>query len=897
MRTYLERVAERQVPAQQRDSIDDLAKLFKQGDDIPEGSGIVGSTKPFIQHPWVYAAITAIAKNVGRIPFVLYDGEEPLPVDDPWAELFARPNPLLSAYDLFYGTEVSLNSTGEALWVPIPGLLEGSTAEILLFTGRQITPVVKQNHFFGWRVTIGGTQESFAPEEVIHFKYWNPFDPVRGLSPITVARLSIDQDWWANKYNEAFFKNNAEPGTVISFPGEYNATLAKASRESWDKRHQGFARARKTAVLWGGATVKELIVSKRDMQFIEQKQRSMEEILAIFHVPPTEVMLTGASSSRIEEQRSSRRMFGEEVIAPELSLIETAINRWFMMRGLTVRGYFDRSQSAILQESLSEKLVHAKALKAMGWPLNMINESLDLGMKEVPWGDVALLPGTLVPANLLAEMKELPQKGAPPPEKALPVPEPRQIAAPAPAPLSPQQSKKLQRVLFEAQVSVLKAKDGGKPVNWERVERRLKDLVDRPEELVARLRAWSEQATKDEVQEAYRQMRTRSRDLARRGEPEPEEPEEPVEEDLGPEAIWRAYIKKIEPFELAFEKDYLGWLAKLEEDYLAKFNDAYREGGGLGEEREINLDWFHHKQELQRAAAPRLGDVIKQFGKCGELLGTPPGGTPEAAFRKQVAEAREEAKAPVKEFVELDDTIVDDGYIEWQDEDYAEALDKFLTSRKHSSSVRKYVGEFREQWQAGSSTARSQQVNRTLARVFGKDPKAEYLPSKFRRSQSFANPAQLRGITDAKAFAEETFTQVFGEKQVVYRGFKPTGTAGKDLVKKVEEALDEGRSVDVRQNTISSWTWDDDIAIDFAGDEGVVIRRTVRAEDVFSLDTSAQESEIVGLHLGKSTIIPVEDLQAIHLTLDDSQHREKTPVVIEPDAIAEFSDWLHKGGS
>ena len=480
MRTYLERVAEhQQFPTQQRDSIDDLAKIFKSGEDIPEGSGIAGSTKPFSQHPWVYAAITAIAKNVGRIPFVLYEGDEPLPEDDPWVELFAQPNPLLSAFDLFYGTEVSLNSTGEALWVPIPGLLEGSTAEILLFTGRQITPVITKNHFFGWRVTLGGTQESFAPEDVVHFKYWNPFDPVRGLSPITVARLSIDQDWWANKYNEAFFKNNAEPGTIISFPGEYNATLAKASRESWDKRHQGFARARKTAVLWGGAQIKELAVSKRDMQFIEQKKMSREEVLAVFHVPPTEVMLTGASSSRIEEQRSSRRMFGEEVIGPELSLIETSVNRWFMRMGLKIRGYFDRTQAAILQESLVEKLTQAKDMKTMGWPLNMINEALDLGMKDVPWGDVALLPGTLVPANLLAEMKELPQKGAPPPEKALPAPEPKQIAPPAPAPLTSQQSKKLQRVLFETQVSILKAKDGGKPVNWERAERRL-DGLGRP---------------------------------------------------------------------------------------------------------------------------------------------------------------------------------------------------------------------------------------------------------------------------------------------------------------------------------------------------------------------------------------------------------------------------------
>ena len=107
---------------------------------------------------------------------------------------------------------------------------------------------------------------------------------------------------------------------------------------------------------------------------------------------------------------------------------------------------------------------------------------------------------------------------------------------------------------------------------------------------------------------------------------------------------------------MAFERDYLGWLAKLEKDYLEKFNDAYRDGGEL-EEREINLDWFHHKQELQRAAAPRLSDVIKQFGKCGELLGTPPGGVRESGFRKQVAEAREEAKPRVKK-------LVDDGVLE-----------------------------------------------------------------------------------------------------------------------------------------------------------------------------------------------------------------------------------------
>ena len=56
----------------------------------------------------------------------------------------------------------------------------------------------------------------FGLHEIIHIKYFNPYDDYRGISPLTSAQTSIDQEYFANQYNKAFFKEGAPYRWVYS---------------------------------------------------------------------------------------------------------------------------------------------------------------------------------------------------------------------------------------------------------------------------------------------------------------------------------------------------------------------------------------------------------------------------------------------------------------------------------------------------------------------------------------------------------------------------------------------------------------------------------------------------------------------------------------------------------
>jgi phage portal protein BeeE len=52
-------------------------------------------------------------------------------------------------------------------------------------------------------------------DELIHFKDWNPWNPLRGVNPLVSLSLELEQDYYANKANSTLLKNNAIPQGLL----------------------------------------------------------------------------------------------------------------------------------------------------------------------------------------------------------------------------------------------------------------------------------------------------------------------------------------------------------------------------------------------------------------------------------------------------------------------------------------------------------------------------------------------------------------------------------------------------------------------------------------------------------------------------------------------------------
>jgi hypothetical protein len=87
-------------------------------------------------------------------------------------------------------------------------------------------------------------------------------------------------------------------------------------RRNWNKTHEGASKAHRIAIIEQGMDYKQISIPQKDMEFIQQRKYSRDEILACFGVPPACV---GVFESAIKANAETQeRMFWTETMTPKL---------------------------------------------------------------------------------------------------------------------------------------------------------------------------------------------------------------------------------------------------------------------------------------------------------------------------------------------------------------------------------------------------------------------------------------------------------------------------------------------------------------------------------------------------------------------------------------------------
>jgi HK97 family phage portal protein len=372
---------------------------------------------PYKQSVWTYSCINAIADNLARVPFVLKKdngpGKEPTIIEEgALYDVFQNPNPYMTQEELIRATMIFLGLRGESIWI-----LDGREnvtqipQQIWCFDPHRFEPYFdpKTKYHVGWVYKKGTPQqEFFAMSEIIFFRYFNPYDDIRGMPPLDAAKVSIDQDFLANLYNTTFFENGAEPGGVLAVDGELTDTQYNRALKQFEERHKGPRKGHRIALIEGGAKYYEAKITQRDMQFIEGKKLSREEIMAAYKV--NEVVLGIYKDIKsFEGIKSAHKAFWEECEMPKVKYIENLLwSKFFSKLGIRrgrgkIWGEFDLATVGPLQVNYAEQIEIAHRMWSMGWPINEINKRLQLGMQEVPWGNEWWVPGGFLPVTAIME--------------------------------------------------------------------------------------------------------------------------------------------------------------------------------------------------------------------------------------------------------------------------------------------------------------------------------------------------------------------------------------------------------------------------------------------------------------------------------------------------------------
>jgi HK97 family phage portal protein len=360
----------------------------------------------FLCNAWVNIAVNIMIRNIARADFIIEKDGVELKSGSLFS-LFHRPNEQLSRFDLWKETAAWWLIEGEAFWWFGADYSGGLPKEIYILDPRKLQLEGEGLDIYGginktrrWFYNAGAESVPIFSDELIHFKDWNPWNPLRGVNPLVSLSLELEQDYFANKANSTLLKNNAIPQGLLKTDQTLRPEEADALERRWESKYGQVKAGRKIAVLGKGTSFEALSFNPDVVKLFELKRWNLYTILAKFGIPPRVANIsdrsTALSGKDTKEQHSA---FWQYTLIPLLRQFEQILESQFFMRfGLKEKGRFDLWDIPELQEN--EDAQSKRDIAEITAGLKTINDVLlERGKEPKPWGDMWYRPQNLVPAS------------------------------------------------------------------------------------------------------------------------------------------------------------------------------------------------------------------------------------------------------------------------------------------------------------------------------------------------------------------------------------------------------------------------------------------------------------------------------------------------------------------
>ena len=361
----------------------------------------------YLYNAWVNIAVNILIRNLARADFVIErEGEEIK--SGLLFDLFHRPNERLSRYDLWKETAAWWHLEGEAIWWFGPDYTGGLPKNIYVLNPRQIQLEgggldlhdSLNNRKRRWYYNTGVDTVPIFSDEIIHFRDFNPWNPLRGINPLVSLALELEQDFYANKSNSTLLKNNAIPQGLLKTDQTLRPEEADAIERRWESKYGQVKAGRKIAVLGKGTSFEALSFNPDVVKLFELKRWNLYTILAKYGIPPRVANITDKSTALSgKDTKEQHSAFWQYTLIPILRQFEQILESQFFMRfGLKEAGRFDLWDIPELQDN--EDAQSSRDIAEINAGLKTINDVLkERGREPKPWGGIWYKPKNLVPIN------------------------------------------------------------------------------------------------------------------------------------------------------------------------------------------------------------------------------------------------------------------------------------------------------------------------------------------------------------------------------------------------------------------------------------------------------------------------------------------------------------------
>ncbi len=277
---------------------------------------ILGGEAPLFQQPvadtdeatarlamtsaWLYSDVQLIANEAARarVRVLRRDGEEWVEeYDHPFEQLMMVPNRNRDqgSADAHAGMSGQFMRRytfwwwllrGEAYWLIVRDA-GGELAELWPLPSSRMEPIPDPLRYiagYWYSPRQGGQPVRLDTAEVAFFRFPNPFDFHRGLSPLSAAKLALETDLEAARWNQRTFKEDVTLRTLISLP--QGLSRMEFSERKAELLEQLIERQRRFLVVRAGDIDAEaLSLGAKDMEYMAGRAFTREELDRIYGVP------------------------------------------------------------------------------------------------------------------------------------------------------------------------------------------------------------------------------------------------------------------------------------------------------------------------------------------------------------------------------------------------------------------------------------------------------------------------------------------------------------------------------------------------------------------------------------------------------------------------------------
>jgi HK97 family phage portal protein len=367
--------------------------------------------------PAVYSVIKKRADAVASVPLVVEqrrgDAWEPVADNHPLQALLDNPNPDLDRSEVMRLLVTHLDLAGNAYWLKTR-IGNGRVAELWPMLPAFVSVKPGRDRLIqGYEYRQHGLKTNYPAQDVMHAAYTNPDSLYLGQSPLQAAGKAVDVDNSAAAWQKISMQNRGVPDGMFTFDGDMTPDDYAQAQKVISEMAEGSGNARRNLVM-SKARYQQLSQTPVELDFMATREFSLRQFCAVYGVPIE--MISGMGDANRASGENVRKTFWLDTIIPLLDEIVSALNKGLVRdfgdpRTLRIR--FDLSAVPALQENYTEKLDNAQKLRNLGYPVNVINQHLELGFDDVEGGDIGYIPSGLIPASFdLSEPTESPEDAA-----------------------------------------------------------------------------------------------------------------------------------------------------------------------------------------------------------------------------------------------------------------------------------------------------------------------------------------------------------------------------------------------------------------------------------------------------------------------------------------------------